>query len=96
MNAKQYAKYQVAVGDFLASNNVKPGCHGPEKENSEPFFSGQQCECCKATLGGNRETYSFATNDNESFSAAICQDCVYYLAYGRLDDSAMEEVKKSE
>jgi hypothetical protein len=52
-------------------------------------------------LGGNRETYSFATEGEalvtgqaKVFQADICVDCVYYLAYGTLDDETMQEVGK--
>ena len=103
MNAAQYAAYEVAVAAFLKSNNVKPGCCSPaggqadsnETETpceAEPFFSWRPCECCGSRLGGDRETYQFAQEDGALFEADICVDCVYYLAYGVLDDCTMLEV----
>lgn len=92
MNTTQYAAYQKAVANFLTINQVKPGCHSPVEEQSEPFFSWRACECCGSRLGGNRETYSFAPEIGETFTADICTDCVYYLAYGQLDDMTMMDM----
>lgn len=90
-----YAAYCKAVESFLEWNNVKPGCHSPTQDQSEGFFSWQPCECCGSTLGGNRETYSFAQTWGGIFEADICQDCVYFLAYGKLDDLTMMEIAEA-
>ena len=96
MNAQQYADYQKRVATFLREHDIKPGCYGPEDCDDEPFFSWRPCCCCKGGLGGNREIYRFALNSNGGMiSAAICTDCVYYLTYGRLDDSTMLEVERN-
>ncbi len=103
MTRKQYAEYEAAVTSFHERNNVKLGCCSPvggqadsnEDETpheTEPFFSWSPCECCGSPLGGNREHYQFARNDGLLFEADICVDCVYYLAYGVLDDTTMAEV----
>jgi hypothetical protein len=105
MDTTEYAKYEASVARFLSENHVKPGCYGPAcdmeaGEEPEPFFSWSACECCGSQLGGNRETYRFVaenpagnyaslSNPDTSFEADICTDCVYYLAYGRLDDMTM-------
>lgn len=88
MTTKEYQAYQTAVAQFLTRNQVMPGCHSQAEPDSEPFFSWRACECCGSRLGGNRETYSFASNQGE-FTADICTDCVYFLAYGQLDDMTM-------
>ncbi len=109
MNATQYAQYEAAVVSFLERNKVKPGCCSPVGGQSdsnevetpceaEPFFSWQPCGCCQSPLGGNRETYQFAVEasaDWPGFEADICADCVYYLAYGQLDDMTMLEIEAS-
>lgn len=91
---EKYNAYTASVNKFLRDNSVKPGCHNREKEEAEPFFSRSPCECCGNKLGGNRETYNFATEAHQVFQADICVDCVYYLAYGTLDDETMKEVNK--
>lgn len=97
MNAKQYSEYQSAVASFLTRNNCRPGLHGPAKQDQEPFFSWRACECCGSKLGGNLETYSFAVHTPQGkpdqFEADICTDCVYYLAYGQLDDMTMMDME---
>lgn len=100
MTKSEYAQYEQSVASFLLKNDIKPGCCGPQVvtddgETAEPFFSWSPCECCGSSKGGNRETYSFACNDGEQFEADICVDCVYYLAYGKLDDTTMMEVEQS-
>jgi hypothetical protein len=91
------AKYVQAVENFNQSNRVKPGCcsaHYDESGNApDPFFSWRACECCQRSLGGNRETYQFATVTGETFDADICTDCVYFAAYGKLDDMTMMEIE---
>jgi len=98
MTAKQYADYEKAVADFLKRNDVKG--NGPEHTEPDPgfegFFSWRPCGCCGSGLGGTREDYIFANGHNETFTEAICVDCVYYLAYGQLDDSTMLEIEESE
>lgn len=93
MNSKQYSRFTSAVSDFLTSNHVKPGCHGPADNDAEPFFSWHHCECCDSLLGGMRERYSFATESGGTFDADICSDCVYFLAYGQLDDATMADIE---
>lgn len=96
--AADYARYEQSVANFLEVNKVKPGCHGAVDQEPEPFFSWHPCGCCGRSLGGNRERYSFAVDgspDNAAdFEADICTDCVYYLAYGTLDDMTMLQVSK--
>lgn len=95
MNAQQYADYQKRVAEFLHEHNIKPGCYGPKDCDAEPYFSWSPCPCCGSSLGGNRELYTFAVIHGGTVSAAICTDCVYYLTYGRLDDSTMLEVERN-
>lgn len=96
MNATEYADYQNRVGNFLTANNIKPGCFGPTDHEAEPEFSWHQCGCCGSRLGGNRENYIFARNDNSQFEESICTDCVYFLTYDRLDDLTMMQIEQSE
>jgi len=103
MTAKEYKEFEASVEKFLTINKVLPGCHSPksdtlDSEPSEPYFSWQPCECCGSNLGGNREAYSFGTDYPGiagTFDANICVNCVYYLAYGKLDDLTMLEISES-
>lgn len=92
MTKSEYADYEKAVAIFLKNNDVKSGCHSPKSDNGDTFFSWKCCECCGSGLGGTREEYVFARNDSDGFEADICINCVYYLAYGKLDDATMLEI----
>jgi hypothetical protein len=96
MSKTEYADYEVRVNRFLAENKVKPGCfNNVDAENPEPYFTWRPCGCCGSRLGGNRERYNFATTDSMEFEAEVCTDCVYYLAYGQLDDMTMMEMENA-
>jgi hypothetical protein len=102
--AEQYAAYQRTVASFIKREEISflyTGCtpYGePERQqednqDGEPWFSWRPCEMCGCTLGGNRE-YLFARDVNrEICQFTICEDCVYYVNYGRLDDATMDRVK---
>lgn len=93
---EEYQKYQASVESFLKRNNVKAGCYSQSTLNGEPLteeFSSWPCECCSRRLAGAREQYKFACENKSYFEANICLDCVYYLAYGQLDDMTMINIK---
>ena len=89
MNNKQYLEFQKAIAFFQMKNNVRPGCHSP---NGEESFSWLKCDCCGSKLACTRENLTFITNDGGEFGAEICSDCVYFLEYGCLDDRQMMEM----
>lgn len=62
--------------------------------NNEPHFSHYPCECCRRHLGGDRHTcYGYNPTTKEVCGPySVCQDCVYYAEYGRLDDQTMQEM----
>ncbi len=88
MDTQEYETYKQAVELFLTRNGVKSGCYSPADSNSEGFFSWNQCECCGNDKGGNRETYSFASDlgKESNFEADICSDCIEFLTYGKLEN----------
>lgn len=89
-----------------------PGCEecgipeDAEEYSEEPWFSWHPCEICGSTLGGNRESWHAwipATNipgdvheHGKIVHGTCCEDCVYYLNYGCLDDMSMMEIEESE
>jgi hypothetical protein len=105
-NKQDYAEYEKSVADFIAreqlsflstgtEDRLDPNIHSEAytgRDSGEPWFSWHPCECCQSALGGNRE-YLYARNAaNEIVQFEICEDCVYYINYGRLDDSTMMRV----
>jgi hypothetical protein len=84
MTQQEYAAYQKAVANFLEREGVTELTTDP---GSEPFFSWRPCECCGTHFGGNRESAAgYSPVTKKVYHYDICVDCVYYMAYGRLDD----------
>ena len=109
MNAKQYEDYKAAAehnlrGLEFVSTGACPGCEEcglgeePSEEEielaGEPHFSWSSCECCGSTLGGDREPAHGRDKDGAIVHFAICQDCLYFLNYGQLDDASMLKIEK--
>lgn len=102
---QDYALYQQTVAQFVADEGISFLSTGTESNlelseydasyNHDAWFSWSPCEMCGCSLGGNRE-YLFARNAaDELVQFTICEDCVYYVAYGRLDDMTMQRVEDS-
>jgi hypothetical protein len=102
-----YQEYQESIAQFIAREGLRFLSTGtvdrlapdydPEAEwaEGESWFSWSPCECCGSHLGGDRE-YLYARNAaDELIQFTICEDCVYYVNYGRLDDQTMERVGAS-
>jgi len=109
MTKSEYADYEARVargveGLTFISTGACPGCEdcGLPKEPSEheracaeePHFSWRACDCCGSALGGDRHpAHGWRGDSLEHLS--VCTDCLYYLNYGRLDDTTMLEVEAS-
>jgi hypothetical protein len=92
MTKEEYKKYQEKFNSFLLKNNIYS--FSPV-QNSEPYFSKSPCNCCGTSLYGNREKVSaFQEKTKEILFFECCQDCIYYAAYGQLDDMTMIEIEK--
>lgn len=74
-------------------NDECPNGHGSRELFDEPFFSHSPCDCCHRPLAGDREhATGFNPKTQEIQTYTICSDCGYYAAYGRLDDTTMDEI----
>jgi hypothetical protein len=95
MNKIEYTEYEKAVKAFHERNKlVWPSLCSPVDHEASPYFSWKPCECCGRKLGGDREDYNFVPESGELVKASICTDCIYYAAYGCLDDLTMTEIEK--
>lgn len=76
----------------------------PEEEmpEIEPYFSWRPCECCGTNFGGNREDviawpkdidFKAPGHEERLLEFSVCEDCVYYNEYGKLDDMTMMEIE---
>lgn len=82
MNKQQYDQYRQAVEDFFESEGIE----NLPSHSDDTFFTWRACDCCKRPLGGMR--YKCGEYN-------ICGDCLYYEAYGRLDDMTMLAIENS-
>jgi hypothetical protein len=100
---EQYAEYQQTIKEFIAGNELSflstgtwdyehDGDTRPENWSDEPWFSWRVCECCQSHLGGNREYLYARDAHGDCVQFTICEDCVYYVNYGRLDDMTMQRI----
>lgn len=91
-----YAEYQERVAEFLAREQVtaisgKVDQHGNTLTDE---FSRTPCDVCRRPLAGSRiqaSGYNPETRQVQHYE--ICPDCEYYLAYGKLDDMTMMDLK---
>ncbi len=58
----------------------------------EAWFAKSPCEACGTRWAGNRFPLHGVNDDNSIVHLDVCDDCVYYSEYGRLDDQTMEEL----
>jgi len=104
---EQYEQYKADVSQFLSDEGLSflsTSCHdydsceaGDEGHDwrechGEPWFSWSPCECCGCTLGGTRQYLHARDRQDELVQFTICEDCVYYIEYGRLDDQTMQRI----
>jgi hypothetical protein len=103
-NKAKYEEYKQSVernlvGLSFISTGICPGC--PDcpsivvEAHDEPHFSWSACEGCGSTLGGDRHRAHGRAENNAIVHFEVCVDCLYYLNYGKLDDTSMLEVEAS-
>lgn len=62
---------------------------------NEPHFSWSPCEICDSPLGGDRHPWHARTKDGKLVHGTCCSDCMYYLNFGKLDDTTMMEMEEA-
>ena len=61
---------------------------------SESHFSWSDCDLCNRQLGGDRYPAHALSDDREITHLDVCDDCVYYIEYGRLDDTTIDRIER--
>jgi len=56
-------------------------------------FSTNSCELCDSPLAGSRSCAVRIHPKEENLYYAVCEDCVYVIEYGQLDDDSMAEIE---
>ena len=95
MTKQEYQDYERAVQNFIEQEKIEVHSCTTDEEGDfkEPGFSWIQCDCCKSPLGGDRYEIEAGPCVGPIFEYSICPDCLYYLSYGKLDDSTMKEIE---
>jgi hypothetical protein len=104
---KEYKAYQAEVERRLeglthVSTGACRGCSecGLEDDSedsdvdsaSESHFSWSSCDACGSSLGGDRHPAHGVSQKFGILHLDVCSDCLYYLNYGSLDDTTMDEI----
>jgi hypothetical protein len=97
MTKQEYAAYEKSVADFITDEEISFLSTGTAEvcggQDADPWFSWHPCDMCNSALGGNRE-YLYARDlHGDIVQFEICEDCVYYVNYGRLDDLTMAAIQ---
>ena len=87
MTRAEYDAFVTAVCSFYSREGVSDfSC----RADCCPSFSWQPFDCCRRPLGGDRhEVTAYHEGSRSAVSFSVCEDCVYFAAYGRLDDTTM-------
>ena len=97
-SAEDYAQYQADVAEFFKREGLANLAYDADKYPEgcvEPHFSWSPCDCCGRQLGGDRvdcSGYNPTTNEVQD-DYQVCPDCIYYVEYGRLDDTTMLRIE---
>jgi len=99
MTRQEYAEYVDSVKHFAYGH----GCDASTltDDGQEGYFSWEPCYVCKRSQGGTRHdcaALSFPLPDGSRevlHPSGVCDDCIYFAVYGRLDDSTMLEIERS-
>lgn len=97
MNKKQYDVYVKRFNEFMDNEDINCLNQQDNDDSYHAFFSWESCDVC-GTRSGSRyicNGYNPTTRQIQ-YDYCVCQDCVYFAEYGRLDDMTMLEIEDSE
>lgn len=97
MTRAEFSAFEARVAQFLERNEIGPFTCKVDCGCQSDNFSGVPCDVCRRPLAGNRhEVSAFRPSDREVIEFRACDDCVYYVAYGTLDDETMLSIDREE
>lgn len=106
MTKTEYEAYEKSVQSFMTAEGIDdlhqisnecPDCGVDYGNCPEPSFSWQACDCCGSRLGGDRyHVAGFNRTHAQILCYNVCTDCLYYSAYGQLDDQTIMDIEDSE
>lgn len=89
---KRYAEYEAAVAAFYKAEGIE--CLTANTAgDSEGYVSSHGCDCCGDSQQQILHSAQGYNRDRDVIQPyEICEDCLYYAEYGRLDDTQMDEI----
>ena len=98
MNKAEYAAYEEAVEHALGDLTGVSSGHNKKCDEckycseTDTFCSKELCDLCQSE-SGNRTPAHGISKEFGLIHFEICDDCVYYLDHGVLDDMQMMEME---
>lgn len=93
MNKAEYADYErrmTAADAWLLRFD-------PKDPDEEGYFSHFPCGVCDRPTAGHRTECTWVnTNGRHGEPLNVCDDCIYYQEYGRLDDQTMMDMENEQ
>ena len=89
MTKAEYAEYEKTVAAFFE----REGITNLSPTNGTTFFSHRRCDCCGDIPGDREKANGWNPTVEQVQEYSVCEDCVYYAEYGRLDDSTMWDIE---
>lgn len=103
MTKQEYKAFEQSFNEFMDREGINclstvdgecRDCGEDQGEYSEPSFSWSSCDCCGSSLGGDRYHVAGYNKEHDAiFCYDVCPDCLYYSAYGQLDDQTMLDME---
>ena len=92
MNRKEYKNFEYSIEQFFKTEGIT---NLSSIEDCESYFSHLPCDCCQRHWGGEREDANgYNPTTKKIYEYSVCIDCIYYAAYGHLDDMSMLDIEK--
>lgn len=91
-----YATYKASIREFRERERIVV-----ITTDEEQYVSSRGCDCCgspKQQLLVEAKAIVKFLDDKGEFQHVtfeVCEDCQYYLEYGSLDDTQMDEIENS-
>ena len=106
MTKDEYAAYEAVVADFFKREGLNrltadtdayrhdQGLGPDDDPVIEPHFSWRWCDCCEGLAGDRIDCHGYNPTTREVQDGySVCEDCIYYAEYGKLDDMTMLELE---
>ena len=80
------------------TNNGECSCCNKEIGFNDGYFTWVKCECCGSPFGVGTLVHANGYNPKagKAYCYEVCNNCIYFSEYGRLDDLTMMDISKED